>query len=150
VLRHLPPRIMEHRCWWVRLNPSAISLLPSAFLGSDSYPTNRSFLRSLRRAFLVLAGAEEGDMKSNYRVVKINKEKPIAFLPYNGRQPSCGHCTIQSGASTDTSLPYLFQVYYKFSVRVQVRLPAKAARTAFALIALGLTYVCAVFFCIEP
>jgi len=32
----------------------------------------------------MLAGAEEGDGKSNYRVVKINKEKPIVVLPYNG------------------------------------------------------------------
>jgi len=29
----------------------------------------------------VLAGAEEGDMKSNYRVVKINKEETNPYSP---------------------------------------------------------------------
>ena len=53
----------------------------SAFLGSDSYSTNRSFSRSLRKAFLVLAGAEDGVRKSSCRVVKINKAMTNPYFP---------------------------------------------------------------------
>jgi len=59
-------------------------ILPSAFLGLYATPINRSLQRGVLTAFLVLAGAEESSGESNYRVVKINKEKPIVFLPYNG------------------------------------------------------------------
>ena len=44
-------------------------LLSTASLRSDSYSTNRSLLRSLCKAFLVLAGAEEGVRKSIYLLV---------------------------------------------------------------------------------
>ena len=40
---------------------SAGPILSTAFLGSVSYPTNRSSARGLLRVFLVLAGAEESD-----------------------------------------------------------------------------------------
>jgi len=44
---------------------------------------NRSLTRGLVTAFLVLAGAEEGNEECNYLVVrKVNKRKKL--LPYNG------------------------------------------------------------------
>ena len=55
------------------------------FLLLDCNDNNRSLTRGLVTAFLVLAGAEEGNEECNYRVVRDNKERPVAlFLPYNG------------------------------------------------------------------
>jgi len=56
-------------------------LLPSAFLGLYATLINRSLQRGVLTAFLVLAGAEESSGESNYRVVKINKEKTNHYSP---------------------------------------------------------------------
>ena len=117
----------------------------------------------------MLAGAEEGNEEYNYRVVRDNKRKdqslyssrttvdnrrvvqsPKAGLAKRQRVDDRRAVIVRSKVERPLTLPSsIFSKLTNFFVRVQGLLSAKAVRTACAVIALGLTYVCAACFCIS-